>query len=207
MSRTTPASTRYVARVRRADRGSGCSSTLTPRPSSDVQARDPGGFTGGWAGGETALKEWAPKAAAEVAGIVKESSESAEKSDSGMSGPDEIYVGKGKYIRGDKKLFPDKELGGLTGGWAGGEVSLKTKPSLPVNSRVVVKGGPPAPWMQNALFANTAMALGGKQGVVTNVIVANGNVKVAVRLDADATQGYRVVVFKEDELQLLDIQR
>ena len=34
----------------------------------------------------------------------------------------------------------DKELGGLTGGWAGGEVGLKVKPdAFPVNSRVKVK--------------------------------------------------------------------
>ena len=95
-------------------------------------------------------------------------------------------------------------MGGLTGGWAGGEVSLKVRPdSFPVNSRVRVKGPPPAPWMNNPLFANTPMALAGKEGIVNNVRVENGVVKVAVRLDADASGGYRVVVFGDNDLEVV----
>jgi hypothetical protein len=53
-----------------------------------------------------ALKEWAPKAAAEAAGRGTEQQPSADTTDSGLSGPDTIYVGKGRYIKGDKRLFP-----------------------------------------------------------------------------------------------------
>ena len=31
---------------------------------------------------------------------------SAAASDGGLSGPDDIYVGKGRYIKGNKKMFP-----------------------------------------------------------------------------------------------------
>lgn len=66
-----------------------------------------------------------------------------------------------------------------------------------------VQGAPPAPWMQNALFKDTAMALAGRQGVVTKVNVGNGAVKLTVRLDADASQGYRVVVLNEGDLEAI----
>ena len=57
--------------------------------------------------------------------------------------------------------------------------------------------------MQNALFANTPMALATRQGVVTAVNVGNGAVKVTIRLDADASQGYRVVVLGEQDLEAI----
>jgi hypothetical protein len=57
--------------------------------------------------------------------------------------------------------------------------------------------------MQNALFADTPMAMATRQGVVTNVLIVGGAVKVTVRLDADASQGYKVVVFSEQDLEAI----
>jgi len=107
-----------------------------------MQGRDPGGFTGGWAGGEKGLKEgsWAAgwkegEDPAQAPPSAKAAPEAAQG-----TGKDTIYVGKGRFVRDDASRYPDKELGGLTGGWAGGEVGLKTNVDLfPVNTRVKVK--------------------------------------------------------------------
>jgi hypothetical protein len=43
-------------------------------------------------------------------------------------GDADIYIGKGKFIKGDPKNYPGRESLGLftgaTGGWAGGETAL-----------------------------------------------------------------------------------
>ena len=76
----------------------------------------------------------------------------------------------------------DKELGGLTGGWAGGELGLKVDSSrFTAGTRVRVKGTL-QPWMQNPLFARSNMALAGKVGEVSSTRVDGGLLKVAVRV-------------------------
>lgn len=165
--------------------------------------RDPGGLTGGWAGGEVGLKEksvpgWASEAAASVGDAASPTQPSSER------GKDSVYVGKGRWQRGDPALYPDKELGGLTGGWAGGEVGLKVRrDSFPSGSSVRVRGDPPAVWMRNGLFANAGWALGGTTGVVASTLLKGGSLFVTVRLTATAEAGSRVVVLKAEELELL----
>jgi hypothetical protein len=112
-------------------------------------------------------------------------------------------VGKGRWQKGDPSLYPGRELGGLTGGWAGGEVSLKVKrDAFPDGVRVRVKGDLPASWMKNALFANTAMGNAGALGIVNNSFVDNsGKLKVTLRLSG-TSDGSRVVVFAADDLEL-----
>lgn len=36
----------------------------------------------------------------------------------------EVYIGKGRFVKDDPSKYPDKELFGMTGGWAGGQVGL-----------------------------------------------------------------------------------
>jgi|APGre2960657444_1045066.scaffolds.fasta_scaffold43745_2 uncharacterized protein YijF (DUF1287 family) len=55
--------------------------------------------------------------------------------------------------------------------------------------------------MQNALFANSAMALATRTGVVTSVRLEGGRLKIGVRLDADASAGFKVVIFNEGDLE------
>jgi hypothetical protein len=145
-------------------------------------------------------------------------------------------VGKGKYVQGDKAQYPvrrrglsrarpragrsrhacapqDKELGGLTGGWAGGELGLKVDSGkFTPGTRVRVKGTV-QPWMQNALFARTNMVLAGKEGEVSSARVENGQLKVAVRVQTgEAPVGLqaeenvdwsRLVVFSDNELEVI----
>jgi hypothetical protein len=123
--------------------------------------------------------------------------------DSGK-GADRLYIGKGRWQRGDKALYPDKEMGGLTGGWAGGEVGLKVRrDTFPIGAQVRVRGPPPAEWARNPLFANAAWANGGKTGVVAATLLdEGGTLRVTMRLDGGA-DGSRVVVFKAEDIELV----
>jgi hypothetical protein len=83
-------------------------------------------FTGGWPGGEVGLKE----------GFIQEPFEKpsggqAEEYDlpEDYKGEDTVYIGKGKYVKGDAKKFAGRD-NLFTGGWAGGEVSLKNAEQL-----------------------------------------------------------------------------
>ena len=49
-----------------------------------------------------------------------------------------IYVGKGKYVKGDAKKFAGRD-NLLTGGWAGGEVGLKVGEKLTLKKGDLVK--------------------------------------------------------------------
>jgi hypothetical protein len=228
------------------------------------QDRDPGGLVGGWAGGEKELKDWAAvpfsaidpslqnalkkfstpaKEAPQVTAAPPPTRAPARRvltSPAAQEGKDAIYVGKGKFVKGDARQYPvradssrqrtcyaraslrrappcaplqDKELGGLTGGWAGGELGLKVDSSkFAAGTRVRVKGTL-QPWMQNPLFARSNMALAGKEGVVSSARVDNGTLKVAVRVEtgeapvgqqADAdVQWSRLVIFSDNELEVI----
>ena len=107
----------------------------------------------------------------------------------------------------------DKELGGLTGGWAGGELGLKVDSSkFTPGTRVRVKGKV-QPWMLNPLFARSNMVLAGKEGEVSSARVDGGLMKVAVRVqtgeppvglkpEADV-EWTRLVVFSDNELEVI----
>ena len=162
-------------------------------------SRDPGSLTGGWPGGEVGLKLGSvPAWQAAAAG-----SAPAASAPPAGKGDGNVYVGKGRWQKGDEKLYPGREMGGLTGGWAGGEVGLKVKrDAFPDGARVRVKGEPPAAWQKNALFANTAFGNAGALGIVNSSFVDNGGrLKVATRL-AGTADGARVVVFAADDLEL-----
>ena len=94
-------------------------------------------FTGGWPGGEKQLKEVFIKeeaAAAEKAAAEKAAAELPEWA----RGDDTIYVGKGKYVKGDAKQFAGRD-NLFTGGWAGGEVGLKVGEQLKMKKGDLVK--------------------------------------------------------------------
>jgi hypothetical protein len=104
-------------------------------------------------------------------------------------------------------------MGGLTGGWAGGELGLKVDSGkFAPGTRVRVKGTL-QPWMQNAIFARSNMVLAGKQGQVSSTRVEGGQLKVAVRVETgDAPVGLkadedvdwsRLVVFRDSELEVI----
>jgi hypothetical protein len=103
-------------------------------------------------------------------------------------------------------------MGGLTGGWAGGELSLKVDSSkFAPDTRVRVKGTL-QPWMKNAVFARSNMAQAGKEGVVSSSRIESGVLKVAVRLQGDPPAGVaadesvewtRLMVFKDNELEII----
>jgi hypothetical protein len=120
---------------------------------------------------------------------------------------DLIYVGKGKWISGEAKAGRDP--GGLTGGWVGGEVALKSQVAFSVGQRVRVRGTPAA-WMANPLFARSPLALYGKCGEVSAVRLEGATVRVAVRLEtgeappgatAEDADWTKLVVFNEGELE------
>ena len=78
-------------------------------------------FTGGWPGGEKALKEVFIK---ENPGEIPKATKKEGLLPDYAQGEDDIYVGKGKYVKGDAKQFAGRD-NLFTGGWAGGEVGLK----------------------------------------------------------------------------------
>ena len=82
-------------------------------------------FTGGWPGGEVALKE---------SFIQEEYETPAPSSDlnplpDDVAGEDTVYLGKGKFAKADAKKFAGRD-NLFTGGWAGGEVALKNGDAL-----------------------------------------------------------------------------
>ena len=118
-----------------------------------------------------------------------------------------------RAARGGPTRAQDKELGGLTGGWAGGELGLKVDASkFAAGTRVRVKGTL-QPWMQNPLFARSTLALAGKQGVVSSARIEGGQLRVAVRVQTgEAPAGLtpqadeewsRLVVFSDNDLEVV----
>ena len=104
-------------------------------------------------------------------------------------------------------------MGGLTGGWAGGELGLKVDSAkFAPGTRVRVKGTP-QPWMQNSFFARTTMALAGKEGEVSSARVEGGRLKVAVRVQTgeppvglkaeEDVEWTRLVVFADNDLEVI----
>ena len=94
-------------------------------------------FTGGWPGGEKQLKEvFIQEEAAAAAQAAKESAKN--ELPEYAKGDDTIYVGKGKYVKGDAKKFAGRD-NLLTGGWAGGEVGLKVGEKLKMKKGDLVK--------------------------------------------------------------------
>lgn len=82
-------------------------------------------FTGGWAGGEVGLKAFVEDLAA-PGGASKPAAKAAKPAGElppQLSGRDEIYVGKGRTVKGNASKFPQKTE--LTGGFAGGEEGVK----------------------------------------------------------------------------------
>lgn len=94
-------------------------------------------FTGGWPGGEKQLKEvFIQEEAVAAAQAAKESAKN--ELPEYAKGDDTIYVGKGKYVKGDAKKFAGRD-NLLTGGWAGGEVGLKVGEKLKMKKGDLVK--------------------------------------------------------------------
>ena len=98
-------------------------------------------FTGGWPGGEKELKEIfiqeelknakaadAKKAAAKPVGDLPED----------VRGDDDVYIGKGRFVKGDASKFAGRD-NLFTGGWAGGEVNLKVGDKLKLQKGDLVK--------------------------------------------------------------------
>jgi hypothetical protein len=79
-------------------------------------------FTGGWPGGEVALKESFIQEAFDP--VVESSPLRSLPED--VKGEDTVYLGKGKFAKADAKKFAGRDdKGWFTGGWAGGEIALK----------------------------------------------------------------------------------
>jgi hypothetical protein len=97
-------------------------------------------FTGGWPGGEKALKEVFIQE--ELKATKGKQATSDAVSDRELpdyaKGSDKVYVGKGKYVEGDAKQFAGRD-NLLTGGWAGGEVNLKVGQALKLKNGDLVK--------------------------------------------------------------------
>ena len=80
---------------------------------------------GGWPGGEVGLKE----------SFIQEPFETPAQSSvlnplpDDVAGDDTVYLGKGKFVKADATKFAARD-NLLTGGWAGGEVALKTGDAL-----------------------------------------------------------------------------
>lgn len=92
-------------------------------------------FTGGWPGGEVALKEvFIQQPLPEIPG---EDAPCDETFPEEFRGEDDIYVGKargdyrgqGRFMKGDATKFAGRD-NLLTGGWAAGEMALKLKDQL-----------------------------------------------------------------------------
>ena len=152
-------------------------------------------FTGGWAGGEVGLKE----------GFIQEPfekpSEAQKQYDElpdDAKGEDDIYVGKGKYVKGNAKKFAGRD-NLFTGGWAGGEVGLKNAEQLKlkVGDYVQIKK------KSGGFFGFLGTITGGpaKTGTVKKVEAdKSGKVQVSVSvLPFD-----NVVVYNGDELEKID---
>ena len=97
-------------------------------------------FTGGWPGGEKALKEVFIQE--ELKATKGKQATSDAVSDRELpdysKGSYKVYVGKGKYVEGDAKQFAGRD-NLLTGGWAGGEVNLKVGQALKLKNGDLVK--------------------------------------------------------------------
>lgn len=98
-------------------------------------------FTGGWPGGEKELKEIF------IQEELKNAKAKADKGDKSkktfdlpedVRGEDNVYVGKGRYVKGDAKKFAGRD-NLFTGGWAGGEVGLKVGDKLKLKKGDLVK--------------------------------------------------------------------
>ena len=152
-------------------------------------------FTGGWPGGEVGLKE----------GFIQEPFEKpsggqAEEYDlpEDVKGEDTVYVGKGKYVKGNAKKFAGRD-NLFTGGWAGGEVGLKNAEQLKlkVGDYVQIKK------KSGGFFGFLGTITGGpaKTGTVKKVEAdKSGKVQVSVSvLPFD-----NVVVYNGDELEKID---
>lgn len=84
-------------------------------------------LTGGWAGGEVGLKQFAAEAATGVDAGAARAAAAPEKAPAKAQGS--IYVGNGRFINDDPSKYADKETLGaftnVTGGFAGGERGVK----------------------------------------------------------------------------------
>ena len=113
-------------------------------------------------------------------------------------GEDDIYVGKGKYVKGNAKKFAGRD-NLFTGGWAGGEVGLKNAEQLKlkVGDYVQIKK------KSGGFFGFLGTITGGpaKTGTVKKVEAdKSGKVQVSVSvLPFD-----NVVVYNGDELEKID---
>jgi hypothetical protein len=140
-------------------------------------------FTGGWPGGEKALKEV----------FVKENPGEKPKSEAKKmgdlpdyaQGEDDIYVGKGRFVKGDAKQFAGRD-NLFTGGWAGGEVGLKVGDKLKLKKGDLVK----------VKASGGLFGMGGKPARVGTVR------KVNVKSNGDCTVEVAVLPF--DRVETVD---
>lgn len=125
--------------------------------------------------------------------------------------------GRWKWTTLENYPEPGKELGGLTGGWPGGELAFKEdlKPSdVKEGQRVRVRGGGIRRWMRNPLFAASTLGYSGQLGRVVRSEIDSGSTRVAVMLDApappsqapdtDTSEWSKTVIFDSRDLELVD---
>lgn len=140
-------------------------------------------FTGGWPGGEKALKEVFIKE--EFEAPTKAKGKQAMELPDYAKGSDKLYVGKGKFVQGDAKQFAGRD-NLFTGGWAGGEVGLKVGRQLQLKTGDLVR----------------IKASGGFFGVGGKPERAGTVRKVNVKSNGDAT--IEVAVLPFDQVETVD---
>ena len=97
-------------------------------------------FTGGWPGGEKELKEIFIQEELKNAKAAKTAAEPKPVGElpEDVRGEDDVYVGKGRFVKGDASKFAGRD-NLFTGGWAGGEVGLKVGDKLKLKKGDLVK--------------------------------------------------------------------
>lgn len=169
----------YIGRARGDYRGQGRTIKDDPKK---YAARD-NMFTGGWPGGEVALKEVFIKEPFDDLPCEGEGCDDVFPED--FRGDDDIYVGrargdyqgKGRFMKGNAKKFAGRD-NLLTGGWAGGEAALKLKDQLKLKKGdyVAIKGS-------GGIFAMFSKEDTRKTGTVTKVeFDGKGKVIVDVKM-------------------------
>ena len=110
----------------------------------------------------------------------------------------QVYIGKGKYVKGDAKKFAGRD-NLFTGGWAGGEVSLKNAEQLKlkVGDYVQIKQ------KSGGIFGFFATITGGppKTGTVKKVEAGKSG---AVKVTVSVLPFDNAVVYSGDELEKID---
>ena len=152
-------------------------------------------FTGGWPGGEVGLKEgFIQEPFEKPSGVQAEEYDLPED----YKGEDTVYIGKGKYVKGDAKKFAGRD-NLFTGGWAGGEVSLKNAEQLKlkVGDYVQIKE------KSGGIFGFFATLTGGppKTGTVKKVEAGKSG---AVKVTVSVLPFDNAVVYSGDELEKID---